>query len=262
DSTRVSNEALHFVRELIEKKYGKENLPAKPNFFGKKKKAQDAHEAVRPTYISEDFAPENIKKYLSRDQLRLYTLIWNRFVASQMKPAKFEITTILTGNKKYVFETKGEKNTFKGFLTIYKIDKEENGDGGTNGNDKIPHKIEKKDPVELQQLNTSQEFTRPPARYTESSIVKKLDQLGIGRPSTYAQIITTLFDRLYIEKEEKKLIPTELGKIVSRLLVKIFPDLFNVKFTAMMEDELDKIEQATEQYINVMKKFYNPFSKI
>ncbi len=260
DSTRISGEALSAVRNLIKESFGEDYLPAKPYVYGKKKKAQDAHEAIRPTYLQESFSPDNIKQYLSRDQLRLYRIIWNRFLACQMKPAKFEETVIITGDDKFTFETKGERNVFKGFLAVYKMLGEENEESEEGKPGKIPHHISVEDPVQLLELESKQEFTKPPARYSESSLVKKLDQLGIGRPSTYAQIISTLLDRLYVEKEEKKLIPTELGKTVNKLLIKTFPELINVKFTALMEDDLDKIERDEKKYLEVMEDFYDRFS--
>lgn len=260
DSTRISNEAIQASREYIRQTFGNEYLPDKPNVYSKKQTAQDAHEAIRPTYISEEFSPENLKPYLNRDQFRLYELIWKRFIACQMKPAVVDKVILHTGDEKYVFETTGETIRFPGFLTLYREMEEESGE-----NDDMPHNIPSQiaaeESVTLIKLDTRQDFTKPPSRYTESSLVKKLDQLGIGRPSTYAQIISTLFDRNYVVKEEKKLVPTELGLAVNKILVKEFPKLFNVRFTAEMEKELDLIEEAREDYLAVMQKFYGPFSR-
>lgn len=262
DSTRISNEAIQAARDYIEIKYGSEYVPNKPNIFSKKQSAQDAHEAIRPTYLNEEFSPEKIKKYLTSEQYRLYDLIWKRFIACQMKPAKIDRVTVWTGDNKYIFETSGETVKFKGYLIVYKeVEEEEEKVQNADMPSNIPLKIQEKDPVKIEKIESQQEFTKPPARYTESALVRKLDQLGIGRPSTYAQIISTLFDRNYIVKEDKKLIPTELGRTVNKILVKEFPRLFNVKFTAEMENELDLIEKAQEDYLSVMKKFYEPFAK-
>ncbi len=263
DSTRISQEALGKVREYIADSYGTDYLPTRPNVYRTKKSAQDAHEAIRPTYISKDFEPRRIKKYLNADQYKIYELIWNRFVASQMKPAEAQKTTIWVKAGDYLFKASGEIITFRGFLQVYQpeagVDRaEENGEFHP---DNLPRQIEKDDPLTLLELIPEQHFTRPPARYTESTLVKTLDKLGIGRPSTYAQIISTLFNRKYVEKEDRALKPTELGKVVNDLLVKNFPNIFNVKFTARMEDELDKIEHNEASYVEVLDDFYLPFKE-
>jgi DNA topoisomerase-1 len=250
---------LSAVRKLIPELYGSEYLPEKPNIFSRKKSAQDAHEAIRPTYLNPDFAPEKIKSFLTAEQFKLYNLIWKRFVASQMKPAKIDRVSLHTGDEKYIFETVGETVVFPGFLAVYKEMEEETGEQD-NVPSNIPKEISENEAVTIEKIDMKQEFTKPPARYTESSLVKKLDQLGIGRPSTYATIISTLFDRNYVVKEEKKLVPTELGRTVNKILIKEFPSIFNVKFTAEMENELDLIERAEDDYLSVMNKFYGPFS--
>ena len=263
DSTRISQEALGKVREYIADSYGTDYLPAKPNVYRTKKSAQDAHEAIRPTYIQKEFEPRAIKKYLTAEQFKIYELIWNRFVASQMKPAEAQKTTIWVKAGEYLFKASGEVITYRGFLQVYQPEAEVDraDDSGEFHPEHLPRQIEKGDPLTLLQLLPEQHFTRPPARYTESTLVKTLDKLGIGRPSTYAQIISTLFNRKYVEKEDRALKPTELGKVVNDLLVKNFPNIFNVKFTARMEDELDKIEHHQASYVEVLDDFYHPFKE-
>lgn len=264
DSTRVSAEALQSVREYITETYGLDYLPPKPNVYQTKKSAQDAHEAIRPTYISKEFEPQRIKKYLSAEEFRIYDLIWKRFVASQLKPAIAERVIIDVQAGEYLFRAEGEVILFRGFLQAYQPEAEEkNGEAGEDGTQpaNLPKKISPGEILKLLELLMKQNFTRPPARYTESSLVKTLDNLGIGRPSTYAQIISTLFHRKYVEKVERALSPTELGKTVNALLVSHFPNIFNVKFTALMEEELDKIEQSQSTYRDTLDEFYHPFKQ-
>jgi len=261
DSTRISNEALGSVRKYIAQSYGTDFLPQKANFYKTKKSAQDAHEAIRPSYISVDFEPRKLKKFLTDDQLKIYELIWKRFVASQMKPAIAEKTTIDVAAGKYLFRVSGEVITFKGFLQAYQPD-EENSEGDEEQTPHgIPRNISKDEILKLLDILINQMFTKPLPRYTESTLVKTLDKLGIGRPSTYSQIISTIFQRQYVEREDRALKPTELGRIVSRLLSNNFPNIFNVKFTAAMEDELDKIEQNKSSYVDSLNGFYFPFKK-
>ncbi len=261
DSTRISQEALQKVREYIADSYGVDYLPQKPQVYRAKKSAQDAHEAIRPTYIQKEFEPRQIKKYLSADQYKIYELIWNRFVASQMKPAEAQKTTIWIAADEYLFKASGEVITYRGFLQVYQpeegVDQAEKEQQPAN----LPRQLETGEVLRLLQLLPEQHFTRPPARYTESTLVKTLDKLGIGRPSTYAQIISTLFNRKYVEKEDRALKPTELGKVVNELLIKYFPNIFNVQFTARMEDELDKIERNKATYVSVLDDFYLPFKE-
>ncbi|GAB4176784.1 MAG: type I DNA topoisomerase [Calditrichia bacterium] len=261
DSTRISNDAIQMAREYIGQEFGDAFLPSKPNIYSRKQKSQDAHEAIRPTYISTDFHPDKIKQFLSRDQYRLYNLIWKRFIACQMTPAKIDRVTLITGDDTYQFETVGETIKFKGFLSLYTESAEDDNNPDADIPTNIPKQVAENEAVSTVDLKLNQEFTKPPSRFTESSLVKKLDQLGIGRPSTYAQIISTLMDRNYVIKEEKKLQPTDLGKTVNKILVQYFPHIFDVKFTAMMEDELDQIENGEDDYLSVMRKFYNPFSE-
>ena len=261
DSNRISNEALGGVRKYIAGSYGTDYLPQKANFYKTKKNAQDAHEAIRPSYISADYEPRKLKKFLSNEQLKIYDLIWKRFVASQMKPAIAEKTTIDISAEKYLFRVSGEVITFSGFLQAYQPEEDNSNGEEENTPHGIPRYISNGEVLKLLDILLSQLFTKPPPRYTESTLVKTLDKLGIGRPSTYAQIISTIFNRQYIEREDRALKATELGRIVSRLLSKNFPNIFNVKFTAAMEDELDKIEQNQASYVDSLNDFYFPFKE-
>ncbi len=260
DSTRIASSAIDQAREFINNTYGSEYLPGKPNFYRARKGAQDAHEAIRPTYL--DNPPAKIKGSLTRDQLRLYTLIWNRFLACQMTPAVYDTTSVDINAGKYLFRSTAQALKFDGFLKVYDEAKENgNGANGENGFvDSIPE-LGKGDKLRLVELKPSQHFTKPPARFTQASLVKTLEAEGIGRPSTYASIISTLLDRKYVELEQKKLSATELGKTVNKILVDNFPDLFNVKFTAHMETDLDQIEMGKEDWVSVMQGFYGPFEK-
>lgn len=267
DSTRLSPEAVKSCRDYIKEKYGNEYLPEKPNPTAPKKstkKTQDAHEAIRPT--NTDRAPE-MMKLLSKDQLALYNLIFNRFVASQMKPALFDQKTILIkalnprGNvDQYMFRASGRTIKFEGFLKVYGDDKE---DTPNNEEDDaiIPEDLNLDDMLKVVSLMKEQKFTKPPARYTESSLIKQLDTLGIGRPSTFALIVSTVIDRKYVELNERKLYATNLGMTVDKILGKYFEDVINVEFTAKMEDELDTIANGDSTYKKVLDDFYIPFSK-
>jgi len=259
DSTRVSNVAIKSVRQHIESKYGKDYLPTKPNFYGKKKGAQDAHEAIRPTDLS--LTPAGAKKYLKPRELKLYNLIWKRFVASQMNNAKYDVETVIIEGGKFLLRTSAQRVKFDGFLKVYEETKEPDENGsGENGNRKIP-KLKEGDKIKLNELYSNQSFTKPPPRYSEAMLVKRLEADGIGRPSTYASIISTLKDRKYADGENRKLTPTDLGKTVSKVLVASLPDIFNVKFTAEMEKELDLVEDGTDDWVKVLNDFYNPFIK-
>ena len=264
DSTRISQDALQNVREYIAKSYGVDYLPTKPNLYRSKKGAQDAHEAIRPTYITSEFEPQRIKKFLTADQFKIYDLIWKRFVASQFKPAKAEKMTIDVAAGDYLFRATGEVIIFRGFLQVYEPqgeEKDKNNDDERSMPENLPEKIDRGETLHLLELLLKQHFTKPPPRYTESTLVKTLDKLGIGRPSTYAQIISTILQRKYVEKVERALVPTELGKTVNYLLVSHFPNIFNVKFTASMETELDKIEQHQASYQSTLDEFYHPFKE-
>ncbi len=269
DSTRIADEALAAARDYIAGAYGLEYLTEKARIYKTKKSAQDAHEAIRPTSMK--LEPKKIKKYLTSEQFKLYELIWNRFIASQMTDARLEQTSIdiIAGKKSgasvsedYLFRTTGSVIKFRGFLQVYE-DYPENGkesDTTDEEQQNVPIALRIGEMLRLLDLIPKQHFTKPPARFTESSLVKELDNLDIGRPSTYALIISTLLARKYVEKNGRALVPTELGFTVNDLLIQNFPSIFNVKFTALMEEELDKIESQEKDFPAVMKDFYHPFS--
>ncbi len=261
DSTRLSEEAVAHVREYIYENYGKEYLPKEPKLFKKGKASQDAHEAIRPTSIK--LTPKIVKKYLDKDMFALYELIWNRFLACQMAPAEFEQLTIEVTGGDYLFRASDQQPTFRGFLQVYDDIAEENvGDLDVEDpTSKLPANLTKGQPAQLSNLIPLQHFTKPPGRYTEASLVKELESLGIGRPSTYAMIVSTVIDRKYVEQKERKLYANDLGMQVNTLLVGNFPDIFNVQFTAKMEEELDTIASRKQKYIDVMKDFYGPFHR-
>jgi DNA topoisomerase-1 len=261
DSTRISNEALKSVRELIENDFGDSYLPEKAKIFASKKMAQDAHEAIRPTYLSNEFHPQQLKKVLSADQYKLYDLIWKRFIASQMNPALYDKTVVEIKGDDYLFTAEGEVLVFDGYLKLYGVDLEKTDENGEDEQETIPSGLNKNEELNLQKIDHKQNFTKPPARYTESTLVKELDRLNIGRPSTYAQIITTILKRKYVEKKENKLHATDLGETVNKILITHFPNIFNVKFTAEMEDDLDKVAANTYSYENAMNDFYLPFQE-
>jgi len=252
DSTRLAESAVEQARNYIAESYGLEYVPDKPRFFKNKKSAQDAHEAIRPTSLERPV--EKIGKFLTPVQKKLYKLIWNRFIACQMSPAQLLQVSIDVSGDSYLFRTIGTSIKFKGFMQVYGIEKEDIS--GT----KIPQNVENNDTLSLIDVQHSQHFTKPPNRYTESSLVKELDTRGIGRPSTYALIISTLLDRKYVEKEKRTLFPTDLGRDVYKILVSQFPDIFNVGFTAKMEEKLDQIESGDKDRVEVLKEFYRPFN--
>ncbi len=257
DSTRIANEALKAVREFIKHQYGNAYLPTRPVTYGKKKSAQDAHEAIRPTHL--ELLPTDIKKYLTPRQFKLYSLIWNRFVASQMRPAQFEVEMVDITADRFIFRATAQKLKFDGFLKIYHEKKEPNENGnGENGMESLPT-LHEGEPLELEELKPAQSFTKPPPRYSEAMLVKRLEADGIGRPSTYATIISTLKERKYAELDQRKLYPSELGMAVNKILVEHLPDVFNVKFTAIMEKELDLVEEGTDDWVKVVGDFYKPF---
>jgi DNA topoisomerase-1 len=258
DSTRIADEALHEAREYIMVNYGAEYVPAAPRRFKVKAGAQDAHEAIRPTSMQRE--PRKIKKFLSAEQYKLYELIWNRFLASQMEAAQLEQTTIdIAAGKNYLFRTSGSIILFRGYLQAYEDFKEESEEADDEM--RLPKNIAVGDILDLLKLLPKQHFTKPPARYTESSLIKELDAQGIGRPSTYALIVTTILARKYVEKNQRQLVPTELGRTVNRILVQNFPQLFNVKFTAAMEENLDEIETGAKHFLQVAQDFYASFKK-
>jgi DNA topoisomerase-1 len=246
DSVRVSNEALAWARKYIEQTFSARHLPAKPNVYANKNAAQDAHEAIRPTLP--DLTPDVVKPFLKKEEFSLYQLIWNRFLASQMSPAQIEETEFEVTAKKYLFSAKGEVLKFAGFLAL--TPKGENGEKET-----LPPAKEG-ETLALRQIEPKQNFTQPPARYTEGTLVKELEAKGIGRPSTYAPIISTLQNRTYVVKNESKFVPSELGMFVTEFLIKNFPDIMEIRFTAQMEEELDKIEEGSLEWTGSLKEFY------
>lgn len=255
DSTRISAEMIQQIRPYIMSVYGEEYLPAKPNVYSKKKDAQDAHEAIRPTSL--EFPPETLKAILSRDQLRLYTLIWNRFVASQMAPQISQATTATLQNGEYTLRASGSTVLFDGFTVMQpaKEKKQENEDSTT-----LPP-LRKGESVMNTKMEGEQHFTTPPPRYTEASLIKTLEEKGIGRPSTYAPILDTIQKRNYVEKEGKQFVPTDLGFKVTNLLKQYFAGIINVDFTAELETWLDKIAEGKATYENAIREFWNVFEK-
>lgn len=266
DSVTVSKQAQEEAREHIKEKFGQDYVPAKPPVYKTKSKtAQEAHEAIRPTSVER--SPERVKKYLKKDQNRLYRLIWQRFVASQMAPALYDTVRvdILAGDpavslkkRAYQFRATGSTLRFKGFLALYEesrpIDRPENGEN------QIPSDINKNEILDMLRLLPEQHFTQPPPRYSEAGLVKELEDNGIGRPSTYASIISTVLSRGYVEVEDKRLKPTPIGELVNDMLVEYFPDVMSVDFTARLEDELDEIAEG-KPWVPVIDNFYQQFAK-
>jgi len=258
DSTRLSAEAVEAARDFIAARYGAEYLPPKPNVYKTKKKSQDAHEAIRPTYLK--YTPESVKQYLSRDQFRLYQLIWNRFIACQMAPALIDQTRVSISAGECLFSATGSVVKFPGFTAVY-IEGKDAGDAEDEGREGGLPPLEKGQELALLGLHPAQHFTQPPPRYTEASLVKELEEKGIGRPSTYAAILSTIQDREYVEKEKNTLKPTELGFMVTDLLTASFPEILDVEFTARMEEELDRIEEGRMSWSETMREFYGPFKE-
>jgi len=257
DSVRIANEALEAARDMIRSAYGAEYLPEQPVQYKTKKSAQDAHEAIRPSQL--DHPPETVRAYLSKDQFRLYEMIWNRFVASQMMPAVFDATTIdLEVETQYLFRATASVQVFDGFLKVYEELADE--DAEEEKLIKLPP-LNEGDRLTEYGILPEQHFTKPPPRFTEASLIKALEGNGIGRPSTYAQILTTLRARKYSETTDRRITPTDLGLTVNKILVQHFGELFNVKFTAQMEEELDLIEEGSENWVDVLRDFYEPFSE-
>jgi DNA topoisomerase-1 len=261
DSPRVAPEAIEGAREWIGRQLGAQYLPAAPNVFKGKKAAQDAHEAIRPTDASR--TPESIAGYLTDEQLKLYRLIWQRFVASQMTPAVFDVTTAKIAavsaktDKTYDFRLSGSVVRFDGFLKVYEVAEKDEEDEADN---KLPN-LDNVKRLELDQLDPEQHFTSPPPRYNEASLVKELEERGIGRPSTYASIINTIQDREYVTKHSGRFYPTEIGMVVCDLLVKNFPYIFDVAYTAKLEEELDEIEEGHEKWTDLLNGFYGYFEE-
>ena len=244
DSTRISEVARAVAKEQIEKRFGKDYYENR--YYKTNSEAQDAHEAIRPTYI--DLDPNEIKESLTKDQFKLYQLIYNRFLASQMSAAIYDTMSVDIEAGEYNFKASGQKLKFKGFMTLY-VETKDN------------EEEEKDKELKTEKIDTKQSFTEPPPRYTEASLVKSLEEKDIGRPSTYSPIITTILERRYIEKDRKQLVPTELGKIVNSLLMENFGDVINVDFTANIENQFDNVAEGKEEWKQIIREFYPPFEK-
>ncbi len=258
DSVRISDEALAESRRFIQDKFGSRYVPQKPNVYKLKKSAQDAHEAIRPT--SFEYDPEKVRPYLQDDEFELYKLIWQRFIASQMPPIVYDQTTIDIASETAVFRTTGSVVKFDGFSKVYIEGMEEEEQGEGDEDKRLPD-LKKDQILNLRDLKMEQHFTQPPPRFSESSLVKELEEKGIGRPSTYSNIISTIIDREYVVREKRKLKPTVLGKSVNDMLIDGFPEILDVKFTAEMEDKLDKVEEGDVNWVELMKSFYKGFSE-
>ncbi len=256
DSTRISPVAQEEAKEYIGGKYGGSFLPETPRVYTKKNaSAQDAHEAIRPTSVLRD--PESVKAFTSKDQFRLYKLIWERFVASQMASAVLDTMTVDLQNGPVVFRANGSKLKFPGFMKVYV----EGNDDGTTDEDRLLPPLATGDKAESKDIEPKQHFTQPPPRFTEARLVRALEELGIGRPSTYAPTLETIQKRNYVALEEKKFIPTELGELVIQLMEEFFPEILDVEFTANMEDDLDHVEEGTQDWVNVIGEFYKSFEE-
>ena len=266
DSVRISEEALEMARQLIQERYGNAYVPATPRHFKNKNAAQDAHEAIRPAHF--DLSPDSIQDSLSRDQHRLYKLIWDRFIASQMASAKIDTLSVDILCNRHVFRTQGETVRFPGFLAAYEDVSEETAE--TDGDKEPPEKKKEKESERLPELSVNQKlslikldpeqkFTQPPPRYTEATLIKALEEKGIGRPSTFAPTISTILERNYVEKDGKFILPTELGTVVTKLLEENFQDIVDIGFTAQMENSLDDVETGSKEWIDVLSAFYPGF---
>ena len=263
DSTRISDDAIRDVRDYIKEKYGPEFLPPGPNIYKSKKDAQDAHEAIRPTSMA--YSPDVIGRHLNDDELKVYTLIWNRFVASQMNPAVFDQTTIDVDAKgkdgvNYLFRATGSVPKFDGFLKVYKEGKDQIDEDDEELKHKLPL-VTEGEALRFKAIRPEQHFTEPPPRYNEATLVKRLEADGVGRPSTYASILSTIQEREYVTKDGGRFAPTELGMVVTDLLLESFDDIFDVKYTARMEEELDDIEEGKVDWRAAMSEFYERFDK-
>jgi len=258
DSARISADGQKAALEYIINKYTEEYYPPKPNVYRSKKGAQEAHEAIRPTLPLRE--PETIKRFLTSDQFRLYELIWNRFIASQMSPALYSLTQVDIKAGRFTFRASGTSVIFKGFTIVYKSEPKKDPDDRRKDIWKTPA-LTVGEKLNLIKLMPSQHFTKPPPRYSDASLVKDLEEKGIGRPSTYAPIIYTITMRNYVKREKGYLYPTELGVIVNDLLIAHFPKVLNARFTAAMEEELDEVENGQIEWTKVLADFYEPFSK-
>ena len=248
DSTRISEVARSVAKKHIEEAYGKEYYENR--YYKTKQDSQDAHEAIRPSYV--ELTPDSIKSSLTNDQYKLYKLIYNRFISSQMSNAIYDTIAMDIDAGEYNFKSNGQKLKFKGFMTLYVEEKD------SESEKELPL-LEVGEEAKKEKIEPKQSFTEPPPRYTEASLVKALEENGIGRPSTYSPTITTILERRYIEKEQKQLIPTELGKVVNELLINSFSDIVNVDFTAEIEEEFDGIAEGKKEWKNILRSFYKPF---
>jgi DNA topoisomerase I len=263
DSTRISDDAIKDVRDFIGERYGQEFRPAGANVYKSKKDAQDAHEAIRPTSMA--YAPEVVERHLAEDEMKLYRLIWNRFVACQMMPALYDQTTIDVAAKgkndaDYMFRATGSVLKFEGFLKVYKEGKDQLDEDDEEEKHRLPL-VTEGEILRFKAIRPEQHFTEPPPRYNEATLVKRLESDGVGRPSTYASIISTILEREYVQKETNRFVPTELGMVVTDLLLESFDDIFDVKYTARMEEELDEIEEGKLDWRKAMGDFYERFDK-
>ncbi|MGI6778748.1 MAG: type I DNA topoisomerase [Acetivibrionales bacterium] len=256
DSTRISPEAQKAALELIKGKYGNEYVPVKQRIFKNRNASQDAHEAIRPTYV--DMEPGSIKDSLSRDQYKLYKLVWERFIASQMSSAVYDTINADIEANGYIFKASGSKIKFPGFVAVYMESRDEETEEDTSN---IPD-LEDNEILRVLKTEPKQHFTQPPQRYTEASLVRELEEKGIGRPSTYAPTITTILARGYIQKEKKTLFPTELGRIVNDIMKNNFPEIVDIKFTAEMEKKLDDVEEGEKKWIEIIREFYRQFESV
>ncbi|MGC9196319.1 MAG: type I DNA topoisomerase [Syntrophobacteraceae bacterium] len=256
DSTRLSQDSTKAVREFIANRWGDKYLPSKTVAYKSRETAQGAHEAIRPTDVAR--TPEMMAKYLSREQANLYSLIWKRFVACQMTPALINQTTVDISAGDYLLRTTGSVIAFPGFLTLYEEGKDEAEDGKSE--ERLPD-LGEGQPLDLLKIEPRQHFTQPPPRFTEATLIKTLEDLGIGRPSTYATIISTVLEREYVLRTKQRLMPTELGMIINRLVSANFPNIVDTKFTANMEKDLDEVEHGGRRFKNLLNDFYGPFVK-
>lgn len=264
DSVRISPNAVEEARNFVSERYGSEYVPKKPNLFKVKKAAQDAHECIRPTFPSKH--PEQLRRFLTDEQHKLYSLVWKRFVASQMTPAVYDQTRVDVAAGDGIFRATGNVMKFAGFTLVYEeaVEREESGkspdDAKKRENRKLPE-LSENQVLDLLGLDPKQHFTQPPPRYSESSLVKELEEKGIGRPSTYASILSTIQDRGYVERDKSKFSPTDLGTLVNDFLVDKFPRIMNEKFTAQMESDLDRVEEGSVGWVDLLSSFYEGFSE-
>jgi len=255
DSLRISDEAMNDAKKFVESTYGSEFYPDTPNRFKSKSSAQDAHEAIRPSNVF--MTPDSIRNSLSSDQYKLYRMIWSRFVASQMAPAVYDSLTVDVLSAGYIFRASSSVNIFAGFTAVYE---EHTDDEKDNKQPSLPD-LEENDPLKLEDVSEEQKFTQPASRYTEATLIRAMEESGVGRPSTYAPTISTIMDREYVVKDGKFLRPTPLGEVVVNLMKERFSDIVDLKFTARMEEQLDNIEKGNDNWQHVLESFYNGFSK-